>query len=550
MPEHRCLIPGDAEASETEALAGRDRALETTCAWQSWRFSRWLPFSKASLLLAAVSALLAVAVTKLMLRPRQAHALRSEESLQLEGKNLKTWGPPLPRTASQHNGIEWPAMTVRGRKPVHFFAVGDWGSLDGAVVPPAPFKRMIQVKGGAAPGPHTFVSRNSCPCPQADLVMCFEVHGGPGCRSDCGYTEGVDNFAQVLVAKQMKARAAKSDPALVLNVGDNFYWGGIPEHCGSVPMWKVSWLAHSMFDTIFNNIYRGYGLDAKPWLSVLGNHDYGGRSFTSAWEMQIAYTWHSDRWVMPAQYYMQHVVFPDQDFTVDIYMLDSNKEEAWTPDVNPAHNICSSKYNHPPADCSGVGGPASPADCPHYFARLWNEQVRWLEQKLKISEADWQIAVTHYPCGTDASWYQRLHDYFGLDLLVTGHLHTQSVLNLGGTFGGLWCIITGGGGGILSESPVVGDESNSYGFFDLSINKSHLSFESINFKGLSLGTWSIAAPVTSTSMPETSSTSRTRRPTTSSASNTPEQGTTMLPFTTTKSATNSASASSEQGTST
>lgn len=206
------------------------------------------------------------------------------DSRKLGRKSLKTWGPASPTTASQHNGIEWPTQVVKGHEPMHLFAIGDWGGLDGAIMPPLGYDRMDQLKGGKAVGPHVFVKpRNSAVCPLSDMITCFDNHGGPGCRPECRYAEGVDNLAQLLVAEQMKLRAPKSDPKAVLNVGDNFYWGGIPEPCGSTPMYTTSFIAKHMFDTIFDQIYQGPGLDGKPWMSCLGNHDYGGRQYTNSW---------------------------------------------------------------------------------------------------------------------------------------------------------------------------------------------------------------------------------------------------------------------------
>ena len=49
---------------------------------------------------------------------------------------------------------------------------------------------------------------------------------------------GVDDNPQILVANAFKARAALKDPQYILNVGDNFYWGGIEKTCGE-PMNKT-----------------------------------------------------------------------------------------------------------------------------------------------------------------------------------------------------------------------------------------------------------------------------------------------------------------------
>jgi hypothetical protein len=86
------------------------------------------------------------------------------------------------------------------------------------------------------------------------------------CPSNVGdfiaITQGIDDQPQILVAKSLKMRAAKMDPAFILNVGDNFYWGGIEKTCGT-PMNELSHTAHHQFNQIFEGVYNGKGLDGK-----------------------------------------------------------------------------------------------------------------------------------------------------------------------------------------------------------------------------------------------------------------------------------------------
>ena len=42
---------------------------------------------------------------------------------------------------------------------------------------------------------------------------------------------------------------------------------------------KIHPVTAHQFREIFENVYHGKGVDGKPWLSVLGNHDYGGFQF-------------------------------------------------------------------------------------------------------------------------------------------------------------------------------------------------------------------------------------------------------------------------------
>jgi len=378
---------------------------------------------------------------------------------------------------------------------IHLFAIGDWGGLDGSLNPIEGRAATIAYPQGVRSGPHVFprtrwnLYHDKLLCSHSQFLQCYSNMGDPPCEPGCGFVKGVDDQPQILVAEAMKARAANNTPVLVLNAGDNFYWGGIEKNCGT-PMDVLSYTAHHQFDQVFESIYTGPGLESVPWLSVLGNHDWGGRVFNNGWDQQIAYTWKSRRWIMPAAYYTARAEFPDQDFSVDFFMVDTNVLDAKEPYVDPEHNICGMAYNKADANCSSQGGPESVETCTAWFRDLWNEQVPWLEQSLSRSTADWQIMLTHFPCNEAPipNYYAKLHLEFGLDLLVTGHRHDQE-LDDPGKYGGLTCFVTGGGGGISSEATPNEEEKTDwygegqYGFYDLTISKEKILVESINYDG-------------------------------------------------------------------
>jgi len=381
-----------------------------------------------------------------------------------------------PSTATAYNGVGWETMRISGEKEMHIFAVGDWGSLLGTGYAP-----MVQYASGQLPGPHT-MARFRGACNTKSMMSCF---AGTSCDRACHYSPEVDRQAQLLVAQQMKRRAASSNPDFVLNVGDNFYWGGVNTQCGS-SMHQIGAVTQQQFDAIFERVYNGQGLDGKPWFSVLGNHDWGGYQFNKAWDQQIAYTWASNRWRMPAVYWSQLVEYTDLDFSAEFLMLDSNAMDVKPMHSDPEHNICGAKHNPAGASCSASGGPADVQACFKWMWDLWREQQSWAEKKLSQSTADWQVIVTHFNCGHQAAWYKKLHQKHGLDLLVTGHTHDQSVFHKSKMLGGLTCFISGGGGGITSEADPSLPKSNQYGFFDLTISKSQMIIESINYRGETL----------------------------------------------------------------
>ncbi|CAJ1423382.1 unnamed protein product [Effrenium voratum] len=399
----------------------------------------------------------------------------------------KTRGMEPPKHPFEYNGVEWPKMTIRGTN-THVFAVGDWGGLAGTLPHNS---QIIQYTGGQTMGPHTMgryrtdAKTHDLSCSTPEMSDCFGTNG-TNCPARCGWLKDVDVPAQHLVAEQMIKRARANNPDYLLNVGDNFYWGGVFGKCGATPMSKVNDVTRAQFNWVFENVYKGPGLDGKPWLSVLGNHDWGGREMDAAWDQQIAYTWVSKRWVLPAPYWMQTVDYVDQGFTVEIFMIDSNIEDAdEDTSANPEHNICGALHNPPGASCAKIGGPSSIQECHDWFQKLWDDGAAWATTKLQKSEADWQIMVTHFPCGHKTKFYKELHLKYGLDLLVTGHAHYQLMYWSPEKLGGLTCFITGGGGGITSENNVELDDPNDhqYGFFDLTMTKDLITIESINWRG-------------------------------------------------------------------
>eukprot|EP00932_Pfiesteria_piscicida_P018055 SRR837773.4925.p1 GENE.SRR837773.4925~~SRR837773.4925.p1 ORF type:complete len:338 (+),score=29.40 SRR837773.4925:43-1014(+) len=285
----------------------------------------------------------------------------------------------------------------------------------------------------------------------------------------------------------MVARAATSLPDYVLNVGDNFYWGGIETTCGAR---LGSQLTHTgQWRHIFEDIYRGQGLDWVQWLGVLGNHDYGGFRFTNGWDQAVAYTWETEspstgRWMTPALYWRVKAKYPD--FTVDYFFLDSNVYDAFAPFDFPGHNLCSATHNHKNATCYPQG-PRSTADCPQWFKQMWMAQSKWLVDGLSRSNADWQILVTHFPPAWGKEYWIPLTRQLGVDLIIAGHTHHQELRAAGdpeNVLGETPYVISGGGGGITSQdTPDVDGHDDEYGFMDMTLSSEILIVQSISHGG-------------------------------------------------------------------
>mmetsp|Transcript_57468 Transcript_57468/g.131312 ORF Transcript_57468/g.131312 Transcript_57468/m.131312 type:complete len:136 (+) Transcript_57468:3-410(+) len=113
----------------------------------------------------------------------------------------------------------------------------------------------------------------------------------------------------------------------------------------------------------------------------------------------------------------------------------------------------------------------------------------WLEAELALSEADWQVVVTHFP--PTGSWgeeqWASLSREHGIDLFITGHLHRQEVRapnSAGNPLGPTAIVISGGGGGITSEGvPNPDGDDDEYGFMDMMFSKQEISIEAISHGG-------------------------------------------------------------------
>lgn len=350
--------------------------------------------------------------------------------------------PAPPRSAVDYNGIELPPFCIKKIGLHKVFVIGDWGGVL---------------------GPHGPKPANQ--------------------RSKEWFLKGVDDRAQQRVAAQMQERAKHHAPDYILSMGDTFYWSGLDIKCGVAPAFQIT--PTGQLEHVFENIYKGEGIDGKPWLGVLGNHDYGGYMFNRGWDQLIYYTWGpGGRWVMPAQYWRTKVHYPG--FSIDYWFVDTNAATAHEPHADPDHNICSNKHIHKDAGC-GEEGPRDVWHCPSWFKTLWEEQQVWLEKGLSESKTTWQIVVTHFPPTWYKAYWEHLSEKYGIDLFLTGHMHHQELHyeDPGNFLYPTAWIISGGGGGITSEGrPNADGIDDQYGFYELTLTKDVIEIKGISHGGL------------------------------------------------------------------
>ena len=203
------------------------------------------------------------------------------------------------------------------------------------------------------------------------------------------------------VLKQLDRQNKLVSADMIFLLGDNFYNAGVTS------IDDANWKLH--FEQPFSaERYR------CPFYACLGNHDYYGNVAA-----QIEYSQSSKRWQMPAAYYsFEHPIG------------DGKKAEFFVLDTTP---IEEGDYS------TGA-------------------QVRWLDQKLQKSQADWKIVVGHHPLFTGGEHGRSRRNYRHLvpildkhqiDLYICGHDHD---LQLHDTGRGWLHLVSGAGSKLRSVS--------------------------------------------------------------------------------------------------
>lgn len=404
------------------------------------------------------------------------------------------FAPPKPENALAYNGITTikPAcfnQTTDDPRPHTVYIIGDWGGV---------------LYGGVA----------VAPADRRDVK--FKAH-----HRD--FVNGADDVAQRKVADQMRWHSERDRVDYILNVGDNFYWGGLDTTCGQGMETQTSL---AQWQHVYELMYQGGGLDNKQWLGVLGNHDYGGWNYLSAWDQMISYTWGAPgttwRWFTPALYYKTTAIY--EDFSIDYFFVDTNVWDAFDPYADPMHNICGIANNPKNEGCQPTG-PYNVWQCKWWFINLWNAEKKWMEEHIHASTSDWQIVVTHFPPNWGADEWKHLCNRFGIDLIIAGHVHNQQIWAPGDEhnfLGDTAVVISGGGGGITSENlPNPDGWDDEYGFVKMEVHKReillrHVSHGGIYRKELRVYQRQPVTPTTSTTSSTTTVTSTSTTVTTTS----------------------------------
>ena len=200
------------------------------------------------------------------------------------------------------------------------------------------------------------------------------------------------------VATQMYTDIQSNNYSALLNTGDNFYYCGIQDLND---------------ENIQPDYIRLFSKISLPWISSLGNHDYG-YNVTAQLELSSKIS----NWVMPARYY-KHTYDDGVVFVLDtspcIQSYRNDDPAGWDP--------CGTEY----PDCTPYPSPAPPCRFhENIVSQLCSTQTSWLKRELdtlRLTPGKWVIMVGHHPVyEIDDTQLVSLIDTYA-DLYINGHAH-------------------------------------------------------------------------------------------------------------------------------
>lgn len=258
--------------------------------------------------------------------------------------------------------------------------------------------------------------------------------GTPHLRVFCFGDSGTGGSGQRAVARAIVERMDRDPARFLLTLGDNFYPSGV-----QTP-------TDRQWDECVVQPYQGLRI---PIYASLGNHDHNGDP-----DAQVARSTIDSLWRMPARYY-----------TFSRTLLDGTTIQFFVLDTTPISR-----------SSDGV-----------------EQQLRWLEDELSRSRADWKIAAGHHPMitnvkGADSKRCADLLPLFsrhGVSLYLAGHAHVLEALV---PRQGVMQVISGAGGGKDNAKEVDWGDDTEFaatrgGFTILTIDRRAITIEFVRPNG-------------------------------------------------------------------
>mmetsp|Transcript_34462 Transcript_34462/g.83191 ORF Transcript_34462/g.83191 Transcript_34462/m.83191 type:complete len:675 (+) Transcript_34462:67-2091(+) len=358
---------------------------------------------------------------------------------------------------------------------VHFLSIGDWGSQPASLM-----------NGGSM------------------HAACSQNRGQARCsyHSDSWYRE---ENAQVNVMNQMKKIAAEHPPKFIVNVGDNFYFEGVTDTC------------HWHWRDQFENMYSDASFHV-PWLSVLGNHDYGGDCCardlfggcnsaqawlgfggrahpTSQFEYDTDHEWtwpakKESRWVMP--YWNYGKIFDFGPYKAHIIAIDTNVCDIAKQCTRMGG--CSNSGTHPEVakrNCNNDN------QCACFMTRLWLEQLDYLDSEFGKHAGDpkikWRFVIGHHPSNfifpgdgpSQRGRFLSILKKYNVQVYFAGHVHSSRHDIIAE---GVHQVMTGASGGYEwqggnSEDTIWSSGYMEYGFAHMELTEQQLKVNYVNDRG-------------------------------------------------------------------